>query len=98
MSALGLGIGELLRRDGWRAERCQREVGDGEPIADQIAAWLQGAVEALAGGIKLLVGELDAVWADAELGRDPPPHGPERRPCRQPADPSQVRNEGAQRE
>src|SRR5258707_11822094 len=45
---LGLGIWELLGRDQRRYERRQGEVGDREPIADQIATWPQLGPKTLA--------------------------------------------------
>jgi len=37
VSALGLGIGELLGCDRWGQERRQGEIGDGELVADEKA-------------------------------------------------------------
>jgi hypothetical protein len=48
VSALRLGIGELLGRDRRRYGRCQGEVGDREAIADQVAARFELNLETLA--------------------------------------------------
>jgi hypothetical protein len=66
MSALGLGIRELFRCDRRRQERGQGEIGDGEPLADEIPARLELRRKALTGGAQLLEGNPDAALVDAE--------------------------------
>ena len=66
---LGLGIWELLGRDQRSYECRQGEVGDREPIADQIATWSQLGSETLASRAALAFGQRDAPLVDPEVSR-----------------------------
>src|SRR4051795_12304010 len=62
--ALGLGVGEVARRDDGSDERRDRQIGDAEVVAHQVAVRLELAAEALAGEVDLLQGVRDAFVVD----------------------------------
>ena len=79
MSALGLGVGELLRRDRRCHERGQGEIGDGEAVAHEVPAGLELCLEAPAGGPNLVAGQVDVSRSDRQVSDETAPDRGEQR-------------------
>src|SRR5437588_11507387 len=85
MATLRLRVLKLLRSDQRRHQRRQREVRNGEAVADQVVARSSLAAEALAYCAKLLVRFGDAALVELEVGYHSPPHPGERGSRKQPS-------------
>src|SRR5215217_3628513 len=70
MATLRLRIRELVRGDDRGEERGDREIGNREAVAHQMAAALELGDEALAGELALAPSTLDPLAVDAEVGGD----------------------------
>src|SRR3954454_16722824 len=96
--ALGLGVGEVARRHDGGDERGDREVGDAEAVAHEVAVRLQLAAEALAGEVHLLQRVRDALVVDAEHLPHARPHEGELGTGEREARATGARHEGPQEE
>jgi len=94
--ALRLGVGELLGSHDGSHQCREREVGDSEPVADQVAARLDLLREAATGRAQLLEGVRGGEVVDAHVPTNALAHAREGRARHEAPRATEVRHEGVQ--